>query len=103
MGSSQPEVVVNIVLWFIHERMKILKTHLLAKSVVDYFDSKIIESAKDVSYDKFTGECRPNNSRKKQRHGPNKSEGDVRDIIGFMHEMSMVSSFTPPSFATVFK
>ena len=101
MGSSQPEVVANTVLWFIHERMKILKTDLSVKSVVDYFESKIIESAKDILYKKLPVECRPNNLRKEQRQGPNKSEGDVRDMIGVMHEMSMVTSFTPPLFATV--
>ena len=100
-GSSQHEVVANTVLWFIHEKMKILKTDLLVNGVVNYFDSKIIESAKDILYEKFLVECRPNNLRKKQRQGPNKSEGDVRDIIGVMHEMFMVTSFTPPLFATV--
>ena len=39
--------------------------------------------------------------RKKQRQGPNKSEGDVHDMIGVMHEMSLVTLFTPPLFATV--
>ena len=73
MGSSQPEVV-NTALRFIHERMKILKTDLLLKSVVAYFDSKIIESAKDILYEKFSVECRPNNLTKKQRQGLNKSE-----------------------------
>ena len=101
MGSFQPEVVVNTALWFIHKRMKILKTDLLVKSVVDNFDSKIIESEKDILYEKFPVECRPNNLRKKQRQDPNKSEGDVRDMIGVMHEMSMVTLFTPPLFATV--
>ena len=101
MGLSQPEVVVNTVLRFIHEKMKILKTDFLVKSVVDYFDSKIIESSKDSLYKKFPAEYRPNNFRKKQRQGPNKSEGDVRDIIGAMHNMSMVTSFPPPLFAKV--
>ena len=81
--------------------MKILKTDLLVKSIVDYFESKIIESAKDILYEKFTVECRPNNLSKKQRQDPNKSEVDVRDMIGVMHKTSMVTSFTPPLFATV--
>ena len=58
LSSSQPEVIVNTILWLIHERMKMLKSDILIKSVVDYFDPKEIESAKDILHENFPVECR---------------------------------------------
>ena len=38
-----PEIMVNTLLWFIHERMQLLRLDVLVKSIFNYYDADTVE------------------------------------------------------------
>ena len=49
-------IVINPVLWFINQRMKLLCLDILLKLLLDYYSDDEIEKAKDELYTRFPQE-----------------------------------------------
>ena len=58
-------IVINPVLWFINQRMKMLRLDILLKLLLDYYSDDEIEKAMDELYNHFSQEFRPNNLKEK--------------------------------------
>ena len=95
------EVVVNTILWFIDHRMKLLQQDAIVNMIVGYYSPEEIDSAREVLYQHFPDEERPNNLRKKSFKMIKRSKKNVKDMILVLHEMSVTDKFSPPTWATV--
>ena len=94
------EYVVNPILWYIQQRMKQLNIDTLCKLVIQYYQPEEIEVAKDLLYNNFPEQGRPKHLRKKVRHGENKLDNTIKDMVAVFHEFSVTNNFKPPLIVT---
>lgn len=94
-------IVVNPLLWYVHEQMKQIPTEVLLKVVVSYYSIEDIEKAKNIIFENFPEENRPRKlQRKINRQGQNKADNNVKDIVEMFHEMAIADGFKTPIFVT---
>ena len=94
-------IVVNPLLWYVHEQMKQVPIEVLLKVVVSYYSIEDIEKAKNIIFENFPEENRPRKlQRKINRQGQNKADNNVKDIVEMFHEMAIADGFKTPIFVT---
>ena len=93
-------IVVNPLLWYVHEQMKCVPSKTLVSVLAKYFFSEAIEEAKNTLFDHFSQEFRPKKLRKITRQGPHESENNIKNIIEVFHEMTVTEGFKQPVFVT---
>ena len=94
------ECVVNPILWYMQQRMKQLNIDTLCKLVIQYYQPEEIEVAKDLLYNNFLEQARPEHLRKKVRQGENKLDSTIEDMVTVFHEFSVTNNFKPPLIVT---
>ena len=90
-------IVVDPLLWYVHEQMKCVSSETLVSVLAMYYSSEAIEEAKNTPFDRFSQEFRPKKLRKITRQGPHKSENNIKDIIEVFHEMAVTEGFKTTS------
>ena len=74
-------IILNSILWFMYNRMDLVKTDLLMKLVGEYYEDKDIEDAKSLLFDKLPSQ------RNVKRKGDNKKEMNLKDILQALHSL----------------
>lgn len=76
-------IVLNSVLWFLYNRMDVMKTDLLIKLVADFYDDKEIEEAKKLLFQHLSSQ------RNVKRKGENKKDMNLKDILEILHSLEV--------------
>ena len=86
MPASEEEerIIVNTILWYIHDRMDFMHFELLSKLVKEYFQELDIKEAKKIL---FTATA-SNDKRKKIRQGPRSFKFNIKDICELFQDLS---------------
>ena len=93
-------IVVNPLLWYVHEQMKYVPSETLVSVLSKYYSSETIEEAKNTLFDHFSQEFRSKKLWKIAQQGPHKSENNIKDVIEVFHKMAVTEGFKQPVFVT---
>ena len=90
---AQQAIVINPLLWFTNQRMKLLRQDVPIKLIISHYKAEEINTAKDALFGCFPEEKRPSNLRKKIRQGAQKLESNIKDIIECFSAMAAAENF----------
>ena len=81
-SEEEEKIIVNTILWYIHDRMDFMHFELLSK--LEYFQESYVKEAKKFL---FTAAA-SNDKRKKIRQGARSSEFNIKDIYELFQDLS---------------
>ena len=97
---AQEAIVINTLLWFTNQRMKLLRQDVLIKLIMGNYEAEEINTAKDALFGCFPEKKKAGNLKKKIRQVVQKLESSIKDIIECFNAMAAAANFDLPSFVT---
>ena len=98
---AQEAIVINALLWFTNQRMKLLRQDVLIKLITGNYEAEEINTAKDALFGCFSAKKGPGDPKKKIRQGAQKLESSIKDIIECFDAMAAAANFDLPSLLTI--